>query len=531
MSTIKFGRAGYSVNPPSKTLAAILAARESGNDVVAISIVTQTQSITGSLTAQETGLDQFQALGSGGIFGTMAAQETGLDQFQALGSGGIFGTMAAQEAGADTFSGAGGIQPTLDSFSYTDSTDGTANTVSVEYTGNVGDYDLQIESLNASNVVIETTTVAIGTDVDVTGFTTSSSSPSASPAGTATQLRATLVGGAAGDSNSITVAAAGLDFGVNGITWATNVAGTELIATSGGSDVLYAESTNLTDIVLSGTGGTATIGAPTGSGTGTLTYGLSGDIPLNGETLTLAYTNTGHDLRDQDGNEVANFSGVSVTNNVPSAATFAVTETSIQTSSTLDSSISFDLDASSFGSGDKIIFAYGPNAVVTSATYAGNAMTNVANATIDGGSGGRKLTVFEYELTGAGTASDTVVLTLDGSNNNHLFTAIFVEGGLIQESATDSARGATMTASVTPTDASNFIWAVATGEDGTGGYTSFTNVTEQEDVSGGANGRYMARGSATDSALSATSVSVTPVNATGGSSQDGAFAVILVEPS
>ncbi len=225
---------------------------------------------------------------------------------------------------SDTFTlevTAASVAPTLDTFTYTDNNDGTPGVVDSTHSGDVTGYNLQLESLNAGSGVVETTTVALGPGVAITGFTTASSDPSASPAGTGTQLRGTLVG-PNGDSNSITVAAAGMDFGINGITWATNAAGTQIIGTSP-SDTLYFTQ-DVADWAISGVAaGAPTIDSVTGNGTTAITLNMSGNLPQNGETLTLAYTNTDTDLRDQDGSPAADFAGTSVTNNVPSAsATF-----------------------------------------------------------------------------------------------------------------------------------------------------------------------------------------------------------------
>jgi hypothetical protein len=52
--------------------------------------------------------------------------------------------------------------------------------------------------------------------------------------------------------------------------------------------------------------------------------GTSADTFVTGETITLAYTQPGDGIEDIAGNDLASFSGESVTNNVPAACTEAI---------------------------------------------------------------------------------------------------------------------------------------------------------------------------------------------------------------
>jgi len=66
--------------------------------------------------------------------------------------------------------------------------------------------------------------------------------------------------------------------------------------------------------VMTPSGAAVTMTYDSGSGTSTLLYNLSRTIAI-GETATLAYTQPGNGVEDLSGNDLANFSGTSVTNN------------------------------------------------------------------------------------------------------------------------------------------------------------------------------------------------------------------------
>ena len=115
------------------------------------------------------------------------------------------GADTAESAATGTISGAA---PTLDTFSFTQGAAGELDTVSSTASGDTTGYSKQLETGNdltagGGGTVIETTTVALGTDVPVTGFTSSSNG--------AGIIRATLTG-PNGDSNSLIDTATGLNF-------------------------------------------------------------------------------------------------------------------------------------------------------------------------------------------------------------------------------------------------------------------------------------------------------------------------------
>ena len=118
--------------------------------------------------------------------------------------------------------------PALASFSFTQGAAGELDTVSSTGSGDTTGYTLQLETGNdltegGGGTVIETTTVALGTDVDVTGFTSASNG--------AGIIRATLIG-PNGNSNSRIDTATGLNFPPPTLgSLATNVAGDTVTGT------------------------------------------------------------------------------------------------------------------------------------------------------------------------------------------------------------------------------------------------------------------------------------------------------------
>lgn len=66
-------------------------------------------SITGTMSATESGSDTIAGTGAVGVGGTMSASEAGADTMSASGSVGVSGTMAVVESGADGFAAAGTV--------------------------------------------------------------------------------------------------------------------------------------------------------------------------------------------------------------------------------------------------------------------------------------------------------------------------------------------------------------------------------------------------------------------------------------
>ena len=206
--------------------------------------------------------------------------------------------------------------PTLTSATFTDNNDGTPASLALERSGNDAGYSVQLETLDGGGGVIETTTIALGTDVDVTGFTGASNA--------AVNIRVTLVGGAAGPSNSITEAVSGLDFTRPTVQSAVTDAAGDTITLTMSETVIFSE--DVADWVFSGvTGGAPTVVSVTGSGTNTITIEISGNLVVNGDSPQLAYTDTESDARDPDGNFLLDFTGLAVTNNVPGAGGLTLT--------------------------------------------------------------------------------------------------------------------------------------------------------------------------------------------------------------
>ncbi len=217
--------------------------------------------------------------------------------------------------------------PTIDTLTFTDNNDGTPASLGLTYTGDVTGYRIYIATGTASISVSaaqlyagsggtgtsEFADYAVGADIDITGLTATSES--------AVRISAALITSADGSdpSNVETVTVSGLDFTVPAApTAATDVAGDTITLTF--AEAIYG-SQDTADFVFTGiTAGTPTITGITGFGTSTLTIEISTNLVANGDTVTLAYTNTDSDLRDADGNNLANFASLAVTNNVPSAS-------------------------------------------------------------------------------------------------------------------------------------------------------------------------------------------------------------------
>ena len=220
--------------------------------------------------------------------------------------------------------GTSAVNPAFDSLDFASASSGTPDTLTATY--DYGGFDtlaayiatrnggtaltaLQLvndEGTYLERVVIDPFSVA---EFDLSSFTATSAA--------ATRVDMVIAEKNNGGFSTVqTVAVSGFDFTADTITWATNAAGNTITGTIASGSLYFSEDT--ADWAVSGAASTPSVTGVTGSGTGTITLALSASI-VNGETITLAYTDSDTDLRDQSGNTYANFSGTSVTNNVPAS--------------------------------------------------------------------------------------------------------------------------------------------------------------------------------------------------------------------
>lgn len=223
-----------------------------------------------------------------------------------------------------------------------------------------------------------------------------------------------------------------------------------------------------------------TLGAFSGAGTDTWTSTLTGTLPQNGDTLTLAYA--GGDLEDTKANPLANFSGLSVTNNVPAAggdvATFVTRQ--IGGGNTISA-----LDVSAFNAGEKLIIFYGSTGLPTTITVNGNAAT--IHDTANFGSE-RRGAVGSYVLQSADISAGTVEITSDGTFG--IGYAIFhsVSGSVGATAKGNFATSLTVAATQAENTVIHFQWGAGSAFSGPEGliYTSGPAARLYNDVISGA---------------------------------------------
>lgn len=216
------------------------------------------------------------------------------------------------------------INPTISDIIFTDNNDGTPADLQVQggYTG-ADTLDATLEFYDGASLVATATVLAVTVTSEAFDFTedieeadlTYEAGFDETDLPNVDSIEVTIEernnGGSVGPTSE---AVSGLSGVPPVITWATNAAGTQIIGTADKA-CYFTEDT--ADWSADGsTTGTLSISAVAGNGTTTITLTLSGGPLVNGETVTLDYTNSDTDLRGPDGNEVANFSGTSVTNNV-----------------------------------------------------------------------------------------------------------------------------------------------------------------------------------------------------------------------
>lgn len=242
-----------------------------------------------------------------------------------------------------------------------------------------------------------------------------------------------------------------------------------------------------------------------------------------GQTVTVAYT--AGNLEDSRGNALASFTAQSVTNTLVSDFT---TFLPLQENIVSDTSPTFTVDLSAYGSGDRIIAAFGTSQPVTSATLDGTAMTLNSSATW--ASTAKDTAVFELVLTGAGSATASLVGTASGTTNRN-FLGVIATSRSIVDGAAVNARGATATASVTPTDADNIVVGIAHVETGGNGVNwSVGNLTEIEEIAtSAASNDAFATAQIADVAVASYDVAAAPSNATGASNEDITLVAFVLE--
>lgn len=253
--------------------------------------------------------------------------------------------------------------PTLDTLTFTDNNDGTPASLALTYSGDVTGYRVYIAT-GTSSIAVNTTQLyagsggtgtlefadyAVGSDIDITGLTSTSNS--------AVRISAVLITSSDGSnpSNVRTVTVSGLDFTAPTFSSAevgTINANTLEITTS---ETLSANSSpNASDFTL--TGNTISAASIVG-GKIRLTLGttVTGSDDYTGD---LSYTQSAGSIVDADGNELANFASQNVTNNVGGGGAGL---TYLGQYSTADSVSSTSIDFTSVTLGTGTIYAFVSN--------------------------------------------------------------------------------------------------------------------------------------------------------------------------
>jgi hypothetical protein len=237
----------------------------------------------------------------------------------------------------------------------------------------------------------------------------------------------------------------------------------------------------------------------------------------------------GSDLTDDAAVPFPTFASQNVTNNVSAPAPTGKFEAiPAQISRSFTGNPSFTLDLSNAVAGDRVVIWYGNANEPTAVTLGGEAMSVVTDASTSTASGQRIL-CYEIVLGEDGTASETLALTV-GTTNMHMVAGC-ITNRVIAVADTDVAiNGASASLSITPLSADNDVVAVAMGEKGTEGLTSWVGVTEQSQPTrpdGNSSGVGIA--TAADVAAAATTVGVSPVVSGGLADEDTALSVIVLE--
>lgn len=285
----------------------------------------------------------------------------------------------------------------------------------------------------------------------------------------------------------------------------------------------------------------ALFGFDVDAGSVTVAYTTNGANPVNvsdpanptlllgaadaGKTITVTATAT-QGANDTD----AISNGVAV---AAAAAGLQVDVIAIRANTTASGTITETVDLSAYGADDKLYVAYGitrnPNGAVT---VDGNAASSI-HFNLTGG-GGARLRVFEYVLSGPGSANTVISLGLNGSSSvDHIIPIWVVKNGVRGTPSADGDVGAqtnsggSISATATPGSVNNLLVAVTTGSPGmfgTGGNAhAFTNATQVDDLIAANAGAAIA--TVATGATTAHTVTFTP-NPTAAVSDDAAIALI-----
>lgn len=204
-----------------------------------------------------------------------------------------------------------------------------------------------------------------------------------------------------------------------------------------------------------------------------------------------------------------------------------------QSSVTATSTPTFTIDMSSYGNGDILVIWYGTDQIPDSATYASNSMTLQTAATANASNAGGKITCYSYTLTGAGGATDSVVVNLPAGANNHVIAFAVIENGSISDAFAQTRPSVTdidLTGAATVSVATNKILAVAVGEVDTGGFDWLAGATEVNEISGGSSTRYLSYADATNVSTGEHTVTADITNSpTYTSACDRSYSFIVVE--
>ena len=235
------------------------------------------------------------------------------------------------------------------------------------------------------------------------------------------------------------------------------------------------------DFAVSGvSAGTPTISSVTGFGTTTLTIAISGNLIASGDTVTLAYTNSDSDLRDQSGNPLADFTGLAVTNNVVAAPTAtAWTDASFNPSASGGTSKDFGTLDVGDAAANRVVYAMisqvgGSIADPTglTANAGGVTFTKVASST----QGNVNLSLWSASVA-TGTTIDLDGLTSAGFDD--IGASVAVAYGKTEGTATTFAQASTGTATLdTDVGAGDDVLCAVLNENGASWDGNWTGATQ-----------------------------------------------------
>lgn len=205
--------------------------------------------------------------------------------------------------------------------------------------------------------------------------------------------------------------------------WATGAWATGAWATDGGADVtaptvssatINSAGTSITfacsetvsvgaggngGFALSMSGGAVTATYSSGSGSSSLVYSLSRTIQ-SGETGTHSYTQPGNGIEDAAGNDLASYSGATVTNN-STADTVAPTVSSVALTTATNIRINLS-EAVTFGAGGNSGWAVTLSGGAATLTYASGSGSSALNYTVSRSVAANETGTYAYTQPGNG---------------------------------------------------------------------------------------------------------------------------------